>query len=381
MVPFSRGALVLCCTATTAVFTPTSAPPPGLLVDAESAQAVQRSNPIQPLPGFLEDPNERHICGRTDAPNMFVHFRGQRPPAYDAWMLVCTGCVVLLTFISLPNLAQLVAASPAADCDTQEAASSRDEDSAANLGRRIKIAVLVCASAPLVLSYIKLVEVVDPQHWRVLFALTAFYEGFVFWCFLHMILAFLGDTEEAIAAKLDEAGPTKMWAVPPLTCFIRPCVSPRLNGLRDVKIVKVLVNQFVLFSPFLACMEMLRTLPPGAALWVPRVQTVSIACAFLGIFAILEATHYVLPHRRPHSKFWTIKGLFIASNVSFRVSTVRFVEDVKIQGKCYSAETLAMGRSSMFTCAIAVGLAVLAWYAFPPEDITMSNSALAGKHD
>lgn len=231
---------------------------------------------------------------------------------------------------------------------------------------------MLIASVPLAVTALKYVAVLAPRTWKALYVLAAVYEVFAFRAFRSLVLELVSvDNAGKDPVKvMAEAEPVAPWAVPPLACCLRPCARKRHFTPTDDRLSEVLLAQFMVVKPVAAVIEMTENLTHSQEKRLGEVELLSLLLAMYGLFSLLEASHAVLPeHRHGHSKFWVIKGVFIASTATFRLCAEVFQTDLRAGDFCYTSETLATAWAAAIMAVLCVPLARLAVHAFPVTDL------------
>lgn len=301
-----------------------------------------------------------HVCqhgiGETLAlPDLRQHLLGEQPYVYSVAIPVASLASMLVLVVAVPHLRTLwsVEESP-------------------QLTQRARLTRTV-AAVPMVVSSVKFLAILAPRIWKLAYLLSALYEVLVFWCFLKLVLNMVSgsDRRSSTAEALDalrKAGPTEMWASPPLLCCGRFCLRPHQVREGDLLAVRVLVWQFIIILPSCILASMFATLEPWEEV-LGKLEMFSLLLAMQGLFALLGASHDLLEDQQAHAKFWTIKATFVASTMSIRICTSLVRDDESISGFCYSAGALASAWASMITTVVAIPLACLSRHAFPPEQL------------
>ncbi|CAE8627896.1 unnamed protein product [Polarella glacialis] len=281
-------------------------------------------------------------------PRVSDHLFGPHPPVYDYAIPITGTALVIIAGILVPHLWNLWSAKPA---QQQRVWQTR-----------------TVAAVPLVIALFKFLALVAPHVWKLLFLLIACFEVLAFWSFLKLILGFVGSSDNDILEVLQRAAPTRMWTSPPLGCFFRACVTPRLPEQQDLLAIRVLVWQFIVLAPATAAAEMSGSMPESVHLALGRIEVASLLLAMYGLFAMMAMTYDVLEHYRCYSKFWMIKGTFIANTAIFRIARRFMQHDVLTGNTCYAKDTLAGAWAGVLTVVICLPLSVLCRYAFTSQD-------------
>jgi len=301
-------------------------------------------------------------------PHTAEHLKGPRPPEYDYLIPVVSLCAVLCILILTPVLYYIVHIYwVSAELDQ----SGNGNGKAGARAQRSWPAIWmgITAASPGVIVMCKLLAVIAPRLWKILFLLATIYEVTAFWCFMKLVFSFVGKDDEEILARFAEAPATRMWAAPPLACCFRPCIRERQPDAGDLRTIRALLTQFLIISPLMAVIECSEKLSHHAHKVVGRIEVLSLLLAMYGLFALIIATHDVLPNHRLHAKFWTVKGSFIASMAIFRIFCEVLSDDVRVGGRCYTREMIAAAQAGTLTAILTVGFSGLASYAFRPEDL------------
>uniref|UniRef100_A0A7S2QEQ7 Uncharacterized protein n=1 Tax=Zooxanthella nutricula TaxID=1333877 RepID=A0A7S2QEQ7_9DINO len=231
----------------------------------------------------------------------------------------------------------------------------------------------IVASAPMVICFFKFSSVLWPKVWKVLFLCATLYEVIAFWTFMRLIYNMVVDDDvdyldERIVKVLQEGAPSKLWAVPPIACCFRPLVPARKFRKCDLVAVRCLMWQFMVITPVVAVADWTSAIEEEIQLKLQKIEVLSLVLAMYALFCLLEATSARLHAVHSHSKFWTIKGIFIANTLTFRVTSALVEKDVRVGDACYSHEAMAAAWAGMVTAALAVPLAGLSRRAYPVEE-------------
>lgn len=291
---------------------------------------------------------------------MHEHLFGAHPKVYSFAIPVASIAVIVTVAVALPHLISLFRFEPAAT-----------KKKAAKLTR-------VIAAVPMVIAILKLLAIIGPRLWKLMYLVAAVYEVLAFWCFMQVILMLVvrkddWSDEEVVDVLGQSSESPKMWATPPLACCFQACVSPREVRERDLNMVRVLMWQFICVAPLVALAEMSEMFEKFEK-HLSRIETLSLVLAVYGLFSLLEATHHALEEQHSHAKFWTIKGTFLANTALFRLASTFVLDDERVGHICYSSGALAAAWAGMFTATLAAPLAVLSRHSFPPEDWGDSGS-------
>jgi len=286
-------------------------------------------------------------------PRISDNLFGPHPKVYNVAIPLSTLAALIAAAISVPHLISLC---PDVDPD---------------LERRAHLTRIV-AAVPVVIAVFKMAAVVMPRMWKTLFLVAAIYEVVAFGAFMKLIMNLLaghdGWTDQEVLAKFARASPVKIWAVPPLGCCFKPLMREKHLGKRNMTILRVMMWQFVVICPLVAAAEMSEYFEEHEKT-MSKFETLSLIIAMYALFQLLEATHEMLHDKHCHSKFWTIKGTFIANTAIFRLGHAIFTEDVRIGDECYTGGAVAAAWSGMITATLAVPLALLSRHAYRREDL------------
>lgn len=140
--------------------------------------------------------------------------------------------------------------------------------------------------------------------------------------------------------------------------------------MRDVRIAKVLVGQFVAVVILMACIELDDVWAEKYRKPLTLIDTISLVLCVVAELSLIRAAHGLLEGKRPHAKFWTMKALFIANTASYRITSLFITTDMRIGDLCYTSETLRAAYSGTVTALVAALVAVLASFSFVPKDLT-----------
>uniref|UniRef100_A0A7S2IBS8 Uncharacterized protein n=1 Tax=Zooxanthella nutricula TaxID=1333877 RepID=A0A7S2IBS8_9DINO len=218
---------------------------------------------------------------------------------------------------------------------------------------------MVPPAAPLAFAILKLLTVLAPRAWMVLNILSAACEAFAFWGFLQLLLNFIGGPTGDIPAVLERLGPVRVWR----------CSKLRTPTASDVSMVRALVYQFVVVVVAIAALELAEEWSKAHSVLLSVVDVASLIACVVAELSLMRMAHQVLGERHVHRKFWTLKALFVATTVSFRLANRLITADVQTGEQCYTSQMLAAAWSAGFTSVFAVVVAALAAWAFSPKDI------------
>merc|ERR1711972_1101347 len=103
-----------------------------------------------------------------------------------------------------------------------------------------------------------------------------------FWCFLWLILGYIGDSLNEVIEAFSQSHPLKVWAAPPMCCiwgFCFPCMTPRVPQETDLLILRILMWQFILAAPIAAAIEITDLLSFRNHIRLARMETMSLLLA------------------------------------------------------------------------------------------------------
>lgn len=310
-----------------------------------------------------------------ELPAFAEHLGSAQPAEYHVWIPLTCAAVLLTCAIAVPGLVGM----------------SSGEQPQGERGQRLAqrlLSMRVIAAAPMVISVLKLFAVLAPRTWKMVFLLAAIYEVAAFRGFLWLILGFIAETpEEAMSVLASSSQQRRIWMVPPCCCvwvFCLPCMVPRVPVPKDLQVIHLLMWQFIVIVPVVACMELIDAIPERWHGYLVNLDVVSLLLAMYGLFALLFMAEGVLGHHaRCHAKFWAVKWTFIANTVVFR-GTLRTVHNDLLMpsGACYTMEALAAGRSAAITAVLMMPLSYLAChYAYRKEDLEGRYTPTPGEQE
>jgi len=193
--------------------------------------------------------------------------------------------------------------------------------------KRVRIAPLyantiVMLSLPIVIVFLKLLQLLFPRQHQVFLFLCAAYEAMTFVAFLELISIYLDGPEEALSALMSK--PTRREdqnrcsfcraALLRLCCFKRITASAMLR-------INVMVYQFVVVYPMMHLIIIMMPKYDGARLLPFRFLSV-IVCVNALLFLTWSSEHLLLI-LNIRWKFWAVKGTLLASAVT--LSLLEFV--------------------------------------------------------
>lgn len=225
--------------------------------------------------------------------------------------------------------------------------------------RHRKLYVMIPPASPLVLATVKLVIALAPRTWKMLNILCAIFEAFAFWSFLNLLLSFIRTSAGDVATALTQVQPVRVWC-----CIYRkPCMG-------DVRLVKALVWTFMIVVVLVSCLELADDWAHEHDMLLSLASLATLIGCVVAELALIRMGAEIFGERGPHTKFWTMKGLFVASTMSTRVFRRFVTSDVVVGSLCYSRETLVAAWSGGCTALVAFLVAVLASQAFSPRDLS-----------
>mmetsp|Transcript_22058 Transcript_22058/g.58098 ORF Transcript_22058/g.58098 Transcript_22058/m.58098 type:complete len:350 (-) Transcript_22058:215-1264(-) len=295
------------------------------------------------------------IGAAMEWPSFWQLMMEPHPHAYNYLIPMASAGFALTAAALVPMLVRLVLARRA------------DKEPPAAMKKRF-VYLFVPASAPLVIAALKFVVVMAPRVWKIFGILSACVEAAAFFCFLQLILDFIGGGGGDLAAALPRLTPSKLWCC---------CSSARVPTLRDVLAARVLVGQFMVVVIALSIVELNDDWAKAHNSFIAIVDTVSLVLCVVAELTLIRAGHDVLSQHNIHAKFWTMKGLFVANTFTRRFFSRFITESQHIGGLCYTGETLVSGFSAASTALIAVPVALLAACAFGPQDLLFPTEAVA----
>jgi len=221
--------------------------------------------------------------------------------------------------------------------------------------------VMTPPAAPLAIAIIKVAVVLGPRAWKVLNIFAAIVESCAFWAFLNLLFSLIAGAAGDIPDALARAGVVRVWA----------CVR-RMPTPRDLRAVAILVGQFTLVNVLVSTIELDDDWASEHNLLLSAMDIISLILCVVGLLSLIRMGHNLLEGRRAHLKFWTMKALFVANTMSFRIFSRLIRSDVQVGGLCYSSETLAAAWSAGFTAMLASAVSALSFFAFRPSDLADS---------
>merc|ERR1719454_1166563 len=137
--------------------------------------------------------------------------------------------------------------------------------------------------------------------------MLAFYHCLAVYCVFQLLLGFLGTTRKEQTETWESQGPERlMWVLSPIVCFCcYSCMTLRKPTSTDLAAIWVLVLQFMVFNPIGAAIESSSTEPESLFIFL---RFASLFLMVYGIIVMIESVQGAFASRRPHMKFWTLKG-------------------------------------------------------------------------
>merc|ERR1719454_1114759 len=146
-----------------------------------------------------------------------------------------------------------------------------------------------------------------PVHVHMLLVMISFWEDLAIFCIFQLLLSFLGSSSKEQLDAFEEQEPTRMmWVLSPIVCFCcYSCMTLRKPTSTDFAAIWVLVLQFMVFNPIGAAIESSSTEPESLFIFL---RFASLFLMVYGIIVMIESVQGAFASRRPHMKFWTLKG-------------------------------------------------------------------------
>mmetsp|Transcript_78865 Transcript_78865/g.229049 ORF Transcript_78865/g.229049 Transcript_78865/m.229049 type:complete len:318 (-) Transcript_78865:176-1129(-) len=294
---------------------------------------------------MVERASGHHICARgvgaaEQWPSLWEHLTNQRPPAYSFLIPMAAAGATLTAMVTVPTLARL--------CSARAKGASRE---------RLLFAAIPVA-APLVVAVLKLLIALSPRFWKLLNIPSVMFEALAFWSFLQLLLSFMAGTKGSVAAALAGVQPVRICC-----CVYR---KPRVS---DILRVKLAVWFFMVVLVALSIIELAEDWVEQHYMLLAVLYTFSLIVCVVAEIALIRMGKELLEGHRPHMKFWTMKGLYVANTMFARVFNRTITEDLVVGHLCYSRETLVAAWSGGCTAIFAFIVAVLASFAFVPADL------------
>jgi len=198
-----------------------------------------------------------------------------------------------------------------------------------------------------------------PEHIHTLLVMISFWEDLAVFSVFQLLLSFLGSSSKEQMDAFEQQEPTRMmWVLSPIVCVCcYSCMTLRKPTASDLAAIWVFVLQFMVFNPICATVEA-STIEPKAPFIVLRLCSL-----FLVVYAIvvmIEGIYGALATRRPHLKFWALKGLLITCAIIRRV--------IQHHANASSVET-----AGAVAAIVAAPFAMAMYFAYPSEDLGSSG--------
>lgn len=238
----------------------------------------------------------------------------------------------------------------------------------------------VLLTLPIVVTFLKLVEVLVPVQEELAHFLCAVWEAYAFYCFLELILTYL-DGPEGTLFSLANGPSVKIWAAPPLGCLCWCCCRPTRLDNRNFLRVKWLVYQFILIYPLIYLIDVMHTTDIKQ---LGIITLCSLAFCMYGLFVLLWSTEHVMIVLKTHRKFWAVKGILIMNTLILRIMEYipeYFSVNWYMDNPDY--DLVAPGAwAAVVTSVACVPLAFLSKFAYPVSEfhlIPVISTGLSGE--
>jgi hypothetical protein len=201
------------------------------------------------------------------------------------------------------------------------------------------------------------------------------YEAYVLYCFLALMIGFLGG-EDSLAYLLSQKAPIKL-------PFPLSRMDPVQPGHRMLMILKIAVLQFVLIKPVLAMCTLLAEMfhhyeegsfaPSGVYFWVTLFDNVSISVAFYALFVFFQLTKSDLKPYHPLSKFLAVKSvLFVTFWQGCALALLVYVGIIRGIGT-WSADMVSQSLQDFLICIEMFVASVFHLVAFDYREFVSPN--------
>ena len=266
---------------------------------------------------------------------------------------------------------------------------------------------------PIVFALSALLTILTPRAFLLWQLLQKQYEAFALSCFgslLFLLLAITALAEErtsvadsrlqaaveptflgnGVLALLNQDGPGKHFATPPLLCLCRPCWPRFRLGPLHLVLISYLLFQFVLGTPVLAIVGMWGYISLDAAsahalrAACLALKQLSTLLALWGLFALYQASHDPLRHWNTTKKFVSLKAVLVLELVQEHL--IAFLLDAGSYGPgdgldgatldaCRHGQLVEHFWSQVVLLLECLLMACLIRSAFPPHELARKFAA------
>lgn len=219
----------------------------------------------------------------------------------------------------------------------------------------------VVMTAPCVCAVLYFISVFTPDHARMIEVMMAFYHCLAIYCIFQVLLGFLGDTRKKQKETFENQGAERMmWVLSPIVCFCcYSCMELRKPSERDLNIIWFAVIQFIVLTPVFACLEVAEVRPTHL---FHILHMLSLFTFVYCVIVMIKAAEATLHPRKPHMKFWGLKGLIVMTLlVHHAILRSAWDDAVKVE------------KAAAWSALVTVPFAIIAMHAFPKRDLVMGD--------
>lgn len=232
---------------------------------------------------------------------------------------------------------------------------------------------IMILSVPVVIVFLKLLELLFPRQHLVVVFLCASFEARAFASVLDLINIYLDGPEEALSALMNKSIRQQDDARCGLckSVILRLCCLKKITAFGMLRI-RIMVYQFVVIYPLIHLIILM--MPPEDAVRLAPLQFVSAVLCVQALLFMTWSSEDLLLDLSIHSKFWAVKFTLLANAVLMSVVQLIHNRNPDIDWYVSSVEYREQAPgvwAALLTSLIMLPLSVLIRKAFSPTEFAL----------